>query len=353
MNENFKQNVAPGATPEEGFTRLNRIMSLLRSDCPWDKKQTFDTLRPLTIEEVFELSDALLDGDDTKICEELGDIIMHIAFYARVAEEENRFTFTDILNRICEKLIRRHPHIFGDERVNGDEDVKKNWEAIKLTEGRKHSVLAGVPHSLPSMIKAYRIQDKVRGVGFDWEKPEQVWDKVQEEITELREAAAVADTAENSVTNARVADGVTVAAAVESFTADTRAEIAAEATGNHAETTDNRAEVTGNHAEAIGNHTETIGNHAEATGTHAETTNTRAEAIKTRIKDELGDVFFALINYARFLGINPDDALEHTNRKFIKRFKYLEDKTIMQGRSLHDMTLDEMNVYWNEAKEQE
>ncbi|MDR0763744.1 MAG: nucleoside triphosphate pyrophosphohydrolase [Bacteroidales bacterium] len=295
MNKNLEQNAAIATTPEEGIARLNRIMALLRSDCPWDKKQTFDTLRPLTIEEVFELSDALLDNNSDEICEELGDIIMHIAFYARVAEEENRFTFTDILNRICEKLIRRHPHVFDDETVNTDEDVKKNWETIKLTEGKKHSVLSGVPRSLPSMIKAYRIQDKVRGAGFDWEKPEQVWDKVQEEITELQEAVAAAATATTVATTT---------------TATTATAITAKQTESAAS----------------------------------------GKAAHARIKDELGDVFFSLINYARFLGINPDDALEHTNRKFIKRFKYLEEKTIMQGRSLHNMTLDEMNIYWHEAK---
>ncbi len=228
MNKNLEPNNTPAATPEEGFARLNRIMVLLRENCPWDRKQTFETLRPLTIEEVFELSDAILGDDndagdfgdavannvgeqsgsksDEKICEELGDLIMHIAFYARVAEEQNRFTFTDILNKICDKLIRRHPHIFSDTTAETDEEVKKNWEEIKLKEkvGEQRSVLAGVPRSLPSMIKAWRVQDKARGVGFDWEEPQQVWDKVQEELAELQEAVVAANEAQNSPNNIEV-----------------------------------------------------------------------------------------------------------------------------------------------------
>jgi XTP/dITP diphosphohydrolase len=292
VNENLKENVASATSPEEGFARLNRIMILLRAQCPWDRKQTFETLRPLTIEETFELSDAILENDSEEICAELGDVIMHIAFYARVAEEENRFTFTDILNKICEKLIRRHPHIFNDETVNTDDDVKKNWEKIKLTEGRKHSVLAGVPRSLPSMIKACRIQEKARGVGFDWDNRSQVWDKVMEELAEFKDAVDEMD---------RVA-AATVATTSVATAANAAPDIAVS---------------------------------------------------KAKVEDELGDLFFSLINYARFLNINPDDALERTNRKFTGRFKYLEEQTIMKGQSLHDMTLDQMNFYWNEAKKLE
>lgn len=264
MNENLLHNQAPAQNEREGIDRLLRILRLLRKECPWDRKQTFDSLRTLTIEETFELSDAIVDKDYEDVKKEVGDVLLHLAFYSEIGREQGRFDFTDVCNGICEKLIRRHPHIFADVQVNSDEDVKKNWEEIKLQEGRKHSVLSGVPKSLPAMIKAFRIQDKARGVGFDWDNGEQVWEKVGEELGELREEVR--------------------------------------------------------------------------------------KGRQEKILDELGDVFFALINYARFIGINPEDALEHTNRKFIRRFTYLEEQTIQQGKSLHDMTLQEMDKYWEEAK---
>ncbi|MDE6494226.1 MAG: nucleoside triphosphate pyrophosphohydrolase [Bacteroidales bacterium] len=267
-------------TPQEGIERLIKILERLRVGCPWDRKQTFETLRTLTVEETFELSDALVAKNDAAIKEELGDVLLHIAFYAQIGKEENRFDFTDVCNGICEKLIRRHPHIFADVQADTDEEVKKNWEAIKLKEGRKHSVLSGVPSSMPAMIKAFRIQDKAKGVGFDWENAEQVWAKVGEELNELREEVKK----------------------TQEMAASSEAALAAQ---------------------------------------------------KTKTMAELGDVFFALINYARFIGLNPEDALEHTNRKFIRRFSYMEEQTIQKGKSLHDMSLDEMNVYWEEAKKKE
>ncbi|MCX6232520.1 MAG: nucleoside triphosphate pyrophosphohydrolase [Bacteroidetes bacterium] len=251
----------------KAFDRLLEIMDNLRANCPWDKKQTLDSLRYLTIEEMYELSDAILNNDMDEIRKELGDLMLHIVFYAKIGQEKGSFDMKDVLNGICDKLVNRHPHIYGDVKVNDAEDVKNNWEKIKLAEGRT-SVLEGVPNALPAMVKAYRIQEKVRGVGFDWEETHQVWDKVKEEIDELK------------------------------------------------------IEIEQN-------------------------------APKAKIEDEFGDVLFALINYARFIDINPEDALEKTNRKFIKRFKYLEGKALENGRNLHDMTLAEMDVFWNEAKTKE
>jgi len=251
----------------EAFDRLIDIMDNLRSNCPWDKKQTLESLRYLTIEEMYELSEAIMDNDLDEIRKELGDLMLHIVFYAKIGQEKGAFDIKDVLNGISDKLINRHPHIYGDVKVNNAEDVKNNWEKIKLAEGRK-SVLEGVPNALPAMVKAYRIQEKVRGVGFDWEETYQVWAKVMEEIDEFKEEV-------------------------------------------------------------------------------------ESNASKTKIEAEFGDVLFALINYARFIDINPEDALEKTNRKFIKRFKYLETKAFEKGISLHDMTLGEMDVYWNEAKSEE
>ena len=247
------------------FDRLLTIMDELREQCPWDKKQTFESLRHLTIEETYELGDAILDRDLNEIKNELGDLLLHIAFYAKLGSEEKAFDMADIANSIVEKLIHRHPHIYGDVKVENEEDVKKNWEALKLKEGKK-SVLEGVPKGLPALVKAQRIQDKVAGVGFDWEKPEQVWEKVQEELAEL---------------NTEVQQGTA-----------------------------------------------------------------------KNIEAEFGDVLFSMINYARYLKINPDTALERTNQKFIQRFTYLEAKATAQGKSLHDMTLSEMDVLWEEAKKQ-
>jgi XTP/dITP diphosphohydrolase len=252
------------------FERLLKIMDELREQCPWDMKQTLQTLRHLTIEETYELSDAILNEDLNEIKKELGDVLLHIVFYARIGKEKHAFDMTSIIDGLCEKLIRRHPHIYGDPDNSGklvivenEADVKRNWEQIKLKEGNK-SVLGGVPNSLPALLKATRIQDKAKGVGFDWENSAQVWEKVQEEIQELQ------------------------------------------------------VEIKTNN--------------------------------KEKIEDEFGDVLFSLINYARFLEINPEDALERTNKKFIFRFQHLENKAKEMGKELKDMTLSEMDIFWNEAK---
>ena len=254
--------------PDTAFTRLLSIMDDLRENCPWDKKQTIESLRHLTIEETYELSDAILGNDLNEIKKELGDVMLHLVFYARIASETNAFTITDVLNSICDKLINRHPHIYSDTTVNDEEDVKRNWEKIKLKEGNK-SVLGGVPASLPALVKASRIQEKARGIGFDWENKSQVWEKVEEEMQEFREEFNAED--------------------------------------------------------------DSVIDHDRAEG-------------------EFGDLLFSLINYARFININPEDALEKTNRKFIKRFQYLEQRAQVNGQQLQDMTLAEMDVYWNEAK---
>ena len=248
----------------KAFDRLLTIMDELREQCPWDKKQTMESLRHLTIEETYELGDAILDQDLSEVKKELGDLLLHIVFYAKIGSETRDFDIADVANDICEKLISRHPHIYGDISVANEEEVKQNWENIKLKEGKK-SVLEGVPVSLPALVKANRIQDKVAGVGFDWERPEQVWEKVQEELKELQEEVNAAD-------------------------AD-------------------------------------------------------------KIEAEFGDVLFSMVNYARFLDINPENALERTNKKFIKRFQYMEGKAKEEGKSLKDMTLAEMDVFWDEAKQ--
>lgn len=247
----------------KAFDRLLTIMDELRTQCPWDKKQTMQSLRHLTIEETYELGDAILDNDLEEIKKELGDVLLHIVFYAKIGSETNAFDIGDVANEICEKLINRHPHIYGDVVVENEEDVKRNWENIKLKEGKK-SVLEGVPKGLPALVKANRIQAKVAGVGFDWEKPEQVWEKVEEELNEFREEVDK---------------------------------------GN-----------------------------------------------KDAMEAEFGDVLFSMVNYARFLDIDPENALERTNKKFIKRFQYLEGKAKEKGKSLKDMSLSEMDVYWEEAK---
>lgn len=248
----------------KAFERLLNIMDDLRTGCPWDKEQTLESLRYLTIEEVYELSDAILENDLEEVKKELGDLMLHLVFYAKIGSEKKAFDIADVLDSISEKLVYRHPHIYSDVVANDAETVKENWEALKLKEGRT-SVLEGVPNSLPAMVKAYRMQEKVRGVGFDWEKPEQVWEKVQEELREFHDEVSK--------------------------------------TGN-----------------------------------------------KKEMEAEFGDVLFSLINYARFLDINPEDALERTNKKFKKRFQYLEKETKAEGKSLHDMSLDEMDVYWEAAK---
>lgn len=246
------------------FERLLDIMDDLREKCPWDMKQTMESLRHLTIEETYELSDAIVEGDLNEVKKELGDVMLHLVFYSKIGSEKQAFDITDVLNGICEKLIHRHPHIYGDAVVANEEEVKANWEKIKLKEGGgDKSVLEGVPKSLPALIKAMRIQEKARGIGFDWEKKEQVFEKVEEEIQELK---VEVDQGSN--------------------------EIAA----------------------------------------------------------EFGDVMFSLVNYGRFIGVNPEDALERTNKKFIKRFQYLEKESKKDGRSFDDMSLSEMDVYWERAK---
>ena len=247
----------------DAINRLLDIMDDLREKCPWDKKQTLESLRHLTIEETYELADAILENDLQEIKKELGDVLLHIVFYAKIGSEKNAFDMADIANSISDKLIDRHPHIYGDVKVDNEEDVKKNWEQLKLKEGKK-SVLEGVPKSLPAVVKANRIQDKVAGVGFDWEKPEQVWEKVQEELSEL---------------NTEIEKGN-----------------------------------------------------------------------KENIEKEFGDVLFSMINYARFIGVNPENALEKTNKKFINRFQYLEEAAKKEGKKISEMSLAEMDVFWDEAK---
>lgn len=247
----------------ESFSRLIDIMDTLREQCPWDKKQTLESLRYLTIEEMYELSDAILERDMQEIKKELGDLLLHIVFYARIASETDDFDISDVINSLCDKLIHRHPHIYGDVEVKDEKEVKKNWEKLKLKEG-KRSVLEGVPNSLPAVIKSFRIQEKVRGIGFDWDNKSQVWDKVMEEITELQAEVKKGD--------------------------------------------------------------------------------------RKRIESEFGDVLFALTNYARFIDVNPEDALERTNKRFIKRFQIMENIIEEEGVSLNDMSLDQMDVYWDRAK---
>jgi MazG family protein len=252
----------------EEFVKLLEIIDELREKCPWDKKQTNESLRKLTIEETYELADAISSGSEDGIKNELGDLMLHLVFYAKIGTENGSFTMEDVLKGINKKLIYRHPHVFGDVKVSGASQVEENWEQLKIKENNGYkAVLSGVPSSLPAIIKANRIQEKVRGVGFDWEKREQIWDKVLEEINELKEE---------------------------------------------------------------------IENH-----------NTES------IESELGDVLFSIINASRLYGIDPESALEKTNRKFIKRFNYLENETIRKGKSLHDMSLDEMNVIWEKAKEED
>ncbi|WP_296619783.1 nucleoside triphosphate pyrophosphohydrolase [Marivirga sp.] len=248
----------------QAFDRLLTIMDQLRNLCPWDRKQTIESIRHLTIEETFELSDAILENDLEEIRKELGDIMLHMVFYARMADEQKAFDMADVLNGISDKLINRHPHIYSDVEANDEQAVKENWEKIKLKEKGNKSVLGGVPKSLPALIKSIRIQEKARGVGFDWDKKDQVWGKVEEEIQEFKTE-------------------------------------------------------------------EEAGNQEKAT-------------------EEFGDLMFSLINYARFAGINPEEALEKTNKKFIKRFNYLESESKKEGKQISEMSLEEMDVYWERAK---
>jgi len=247
------------------FERLVKIMDDLREKCPWDKKQTIQTLRQLTIEETYELADAITDQDWKSIKEELGDLLLHIVFYAKIGAEQNQFTLSEVINGVCEKLIFRHPHIYGDVKVDDEEEVKRNWEKLKMKEGKK-SVLSGVPKSLPATVKAMRLQEKAKQVGFEWDNKEQVWEKVEEENKELLEAVASGD--------------------------------------------------------------------------------------QDKMEDELGDVFFSLINFARFLQVDAENALERTNKKFIDRFTKMETAAKIDGKDLHDMTLGEMDAIWNKIKRQ-
>lgn len=247
----------------QAFERLLTIMDDLREKCPWDKKQTLESLRYLSIEEMYELSDAILTNDLQEVKKELGDLMLHLVFYAKIASETNQFDITDVLNGICDKLVHRHPHIYGDVKVTTEEEVKHNWEKLKLKEGKK-SVLEGVPRSLPAMVKAVRIQEKARGVGFDWDNSEQVWEKVEEELEEFKEELSQGD--------------------------------------------------------------------------------------KEKTEQEFGDLLFSMINYSRFVRVNPEDALERTNKKFILRFQQMEAVLKKEGKDLSEMTLAEMDVYWEEAK---
>lgn len=247
----------------EAFNRLLTIMDELREQCPWDRKQTMESLRHLTIEETYELADAILDADLDEVKKELGDLMLHMIFYSKIGDEKGEFDVADVLHSVCDKLVERHPHIYGDVEVQDEEEVKQNWEKIKLKEGKK-SVLEGVPKSLPALVKASRIQDKAKGVGFDWDNREQVWEKVQEELHEFKAEVDAGD--------------------------------------------------------------------------------------ETKIEAEFGDLMFSLINYARFINVNPEDALERTNKKFIQRFQHMEEALRADGKSLADMTLSEMDVYWEAAK---
>jgi len=268
MKKPFSQPDPNRAEKLRAFDRLLTVMNELRENCPWDKKQTLESLRHLTIEETYELSDAILEGDLKEVKKELGDLMLHNVFYARIASEQKAFDVADVLNAICDKLIERHPHIYSDVVAEDEETVKANWEKIKLKTGNK-SVLEGVPKSLPALVKAIRIQDKARGVGFDWEKKEQVWEKVEEEMQEFK---------------------------------------------------------------------------SEFNAASPESIN------KEKAMAEFGDLLFSLVNYARFINIDPEEALERTNKKFIKRFQYLETESAKDGKKMGEMTLAEMDEYWSKAK---
>ncbi len=262
--------ITPQQPARDAFGRLIQIMDELREQCPWDKKQTWESLRHLTIEETFELADAIIENDSQEVKKEAGDILLHLVFYARIAAERGEWDAASMIHALCDKLVARHPHIYGDVTVADDEEVRRNWEALKLKEKEGEGgtqfkgVLSGVPKGMPAMVKAMRIQEKARGAGFDWDAPEQVWEKVQEELDELLEAAR---------------------------------------SGQQEE-----------------------------------------------VQKEFGDLLFSLINYARFIGVNPEEALERTNRKFISRFNYMEVKVNEQGKTLQEMTLPQMDEFWNEAK---
>ncbi len=269
MKEIVRENDTRRKEKLEAFDRLLTIMDELRLNCPWDKKQTWESLRHLTIEETYELSDAILEGDAEEIKKEIGDLMLHMAFYSRIGSEKKKFDIADVIHGVCDKLVHRHPHIYGDVDAENEEQVKANWEKIKLKEKGNDSVLGGVPKSLPALVKAMRIQEKARGVGFDWEKKEQVWEKVEEEMQEFK--------TEFNIENDRAID-------------------------------------------------------------------------RDKAMNEFGDLLFSLINYARFVDINPEEALERTNKKFIKRFQFLESQSKADGKSIASMSLEEMDQYWEKAK---
>jgi MazG family protein len=274
------------------FLRLVDIMDELREKCPWDKKQTIQTLRQMTIEETYELADSITEQDWKGIKEELGDLLLHILFYSKIGVEQNQFTLQEVIHGISEKLISRHPHIYGDVKVNDEEDVKRNWEKLKLKEG-KTSVLSGVPRALPATVKAMRLQEKAKQVGFEWDNKEQVWAKVEEEIAELKEAIA----------NRELAVG-----SGQSLSAEASAKV-------------------------------------EGSGQSA-------DELQGKVEEEFGDLVFSLVNYARFLQVDAENALERTNKKFIHRFTQMEQQALKEGRDLHQMTLQEMDAIWNTIKQQ-
>jgi MazG family protein len=269
----MKQNIA------DAFVRLTNIMDELREKCPWDRKQTIQSLRQLTIEEMYELADSITENDWKGIKEELGDLLLHIVFYAKIGSEEKQFELVDVINGICDKLVARHPHVYGSVTVNDEEDVKVNWEKLKLKEG-KQSILSGVPQSLPAMVKAMRLQEKAKQVGFEWDNKEQVWEKVEEESRELKEAVDIRQSAADSYRDGSSADA------------------------------------------------------------------------QSAVEEEFGDLVFSLINYARFLQVDAENALERTNKKFIHRFKQMEEQAMKEGKDLASMSLQEMDAIWNSIKQQ-
>ncbi len=284
----------------EAFGRLLDIMEKVRVGCPWDRKQTFESLRPQTVEEVYELGTAIMDKNRHEICKELGDIMLHVVFYSQLGQEEGEFDAADVCNSICDKLIYRHPHIFGEVKVDDADQVITNWEMLKVKEKDGNKRILDGTRGLPTMLKAYRMQDKARGVGFDWEKREDVWDKVVEELGEYREE-------------------LDAAAAADARLKELEAEAAAQSD-------------------------------AEARNAAIAEAEAAKKAAMDRAEGECGDFIFSVINAARLYKINPDNALDRTCEKFRRRFTYLEENTIRQGRDLHDMTLAEMDAYWNEAK---
>lgn len=264
------------STNGDAFLRLVKIMDELREQCPWDRKQTIQSLRQMTIEETYELADAITEEDWKGIKEELGDMMLHIVFYAKIGSEQKQFELHEVIDGICEKLIARHPHIYGDVKVNDAEDVKRNWEKLKLKEGKK-SVISGVPQSLPATVKAMRLQEKAKQVGFEWDNKEQVWEKVEEEMNELKEAIRTLESGDGDKSR---------------------------------------------------------------------------DKLQAEVEGEFGDLVFSLINYARFLHVDAENALEKTNKKFIHRFTQMEQKALQSGKNLNDMTLQEMDAIWTTIKQQ-